>query len=187
MHLRCYCTFSNSCPNLQQQLQGHLVLPRRRQLDVNQRRTTIYKGARRPATADVPKLSTTEHFHDTQPLIFNNIRIITVLLSGTSGVAKKRKQKKFEESKAKLPKITSSLRIANKDIVEKIEPDISNNLRDNFTNLDDHLITAITKLTDKKEEKEISTTVERHKNAGTIITPKASSPVCPYPLENNNT
>ncbi|KAE9522610.1 hypothetical protein AGLY_016973 [Aphis glycines] len=70
MHLRCYCTFSNSCPNLQQQLQGQLVSPRRRQLDVNKRRTTIYKGARRPATADVPKLSTTEHFHDTQPLIF---------------------------------------------------------------------------------------------------------------------
>ncbi|KAE9523951.1 hypothetical protein AGLY_015598 [Aphis glycines] len=70
MHLRCYCTFSNSCPNLQQQQQGHLVSPRRRQLDVNKRRTTIYKGARRPATADVPKLSTTEHFHDTQPLIF---------------------------------------------------------------------------------------------------------------------
>ncbi|KAE9522190.1 hypothetical protein AGLY_017450 [Aphis glycines] len=63
------CTFSNSCPNLQQQQQGHLVSPRRRQLDVNKRRTTIYKGARRPATADVPKLSTTEHFHDTQPLI----------------------------------------------------------------------------------------------------------------------
>ncbi|KAE9522938.1 hypothetical protein AGLY_016569 [Aphis glycines] len=69
MHLRCYCTFSNSCPNLQQQQQGHLVSPRRRQLDVNKRHTTIYKGARRPATADVPKLSTTEHFHDTQPLI----------------------------------------------------------------------------------------------------------------------
>ncbi|KAE9521293.1 hypothetical protein AGLY_018312 [Aphis glycines] len=69
MHLRCYCTFSNSCPNLQQQRQGHLVSPRRRQLDVNMRRATIYKGARRPATADVPKLSTTEHFHDTQPLI----------------------------------------------------------------------------------------------------------------------
>ncbi|KAE9525797.1 hypothetical protein AGLY_014023 [Aphis glycines] len=69
MHLRCYCTFSNSRPNLQQQRQGHLVSPRRRQLDVNKRRTTIYKGARRPATADVPKLSTTEHFHDTQPLI----------------------------------------------------------------------------------------------------------------------
>ncbi|KAE9522189.1 hypothetical protein AGLY_017449 [Aphis glycines] len=66
---KCYCTFSNSCPNLQQQQQGHLVSPRRRQLDVNKRRTTIYKGARRPATADVPKLSTTEHFHDTQPLI----------------------------------------------------------------------------------------------------------------------
>ncbi|KAE9530045.1 hypothetical protein AGLY_011507 [Aphis glycines] len=71
MHLRCYCTFSNSCPNLQQQRQGHLVSPRRRQLDVNKRRTTIYKGARRPATADVPKLSTTEHFHDTQPLILH--------------------------------------------------------------------------------------------------------------------
>ncbi|KAE9522478.1 hypothetical protein AGLY_017139 [Aphis glycines] len=71
MHLRCYCTFSNSCPNLQQQQQGHLVSPRRRQLDVNKRRTTIYKGARRPATADVPKLSTTEHFHDTQPLILH--------------------------------------------------------------------------------------------------------------------
>ncbi|KAE9521788.1 hypothetical protein AGLY_017811, partial [Aphis glycines] len=69
--IRCYCTFSNSCPNLQQQLQGHLVSPRRRQLDVNKRRTTIYKGARRPATADVPKLSTTEHFHDTQPLILH--------------------------------------------------------------------------------------------------------------------
>ena len=70
MHLRCYCTFSNSCPNLQQQQQGHLVLPRRRKHDVNKRRTTIYKGARRPATADVPKLSTTEHFHVTQPLIY---------------------------------------------------------------------------------------------------------------------
>ncbi|KAE9539657.1 hypothetical protein AGLY_004909 [Aphis glycines] len=69
MHLRCYCTFSNSCSNLQQQLQRHLVSTRRRQLDVNKRRTTIYKGARRPATADVPKLSTTEHFHDTRPLI----------------------------------------------------------------------------------------------------------------------
>ncbi|KAE9541330.1 hypothetical protein AGLY_004575 [Aphis glycines] len=31
------------------------------------------------------------------------------------------------------------------------------------------------------------TTAERNKNAGTIITPKASSPVCPYPIENNNT
>ncbi|KAE9542453.1 hypothetical protein AGLY_003314 [Aphis glycines] len=71
MHLRCYCTFSNSCPNLQQQRQGHLVSPRRRQLNVNKRRTTIYKGARRLATADVPKLSTTEHFHDTQPLILH--------------------------------------------------------------------------------------------------------------------
>ncbi|KAE9522695.1 hypothetical protein AGLY_016917 [Aphis glycines] len=69
MHLRCYCTFSNSCPNLQQQRQGHLVSLRRRQLDVNKRRTTVYKGARRPATADVPKLSTTKHFHDTRPLI----------------------------------------------------------------------------------------------------------------------
>ncbi|KAE9525977.1 hypothetical protein AGLY_013919 [Aphis glycines] len=47
----------------------HLVSPRRQQFDVNKRRTTIYKGARRPATADVPNLSTTKHFHDTQPLI----------------------------------------------------------------------------------------------------------------------
>ena len=69
IHLRCYCTFSNSCPNLQQQPQGHLVSPKMRPHDVNKRRTTIYKGARRPATTDVPKLSTTEHFHDTQPLI----------------------------------------------------------------------------------------------------------------------
>ncbi|KAE9522792.1 hypothetical protein AGLY_016833 [Aphis glycines] len=71
---KCYCTFSNSCPNLQQQLQGHLVSPSRRQLDVNKRRTTIYKGARRPATADVQKLSTTEHFHGTQPLILCYMR-----------------------------------------------------------------------------------------------------------------
>ncbi|XP_025194215.1 uncharacterized protein LOC112593851 [Melanaphis sacchari] len=62
------------------------------------------------------------------------------MLSSTSGAAKKRKQKKIEESKAKLPKITSFLKGANKEIVEKIGPDISNNLRDNVTNLDDHPI-----------------------------------------------
>lgn len=67
------------------------------------------------------------------------------MLSSTSGAAKKRKQKKIEESKAKLPKITSFLKGANKEIVEKIGPDISNNLRDNVTNLDDHPIESVNK------------------------------------------
>ncbi|KAL4148064.1 hypothetical protein QTP88_002368 [Uroleucon formosanum] len=67
------------------------------------------------------------------------------MLSSTSGATKKRKQKKIEESKAKLPKITSFLKGANKEIVEKIRPDISNNLRDNVTNVDDHSIESVNK------------------------------------------
>ncbi|KAF0765116.1 Uncharacterized protein FWK35_00029501 [Aphis craccivora] len=45
---------SNPGPNLQQKLQRRLVSPKRLRVDANKRRTTIYKGARRPAMADVP-------------------------------------------------------------------------------------------------------------------------------------
>jgi hypothetical protein len=60
------------------------------------------------------------------------------MLSSTSEAVKKWKQKKIEESEAKLLKITSFLKVANKEIVEKIGLEISINLRHKVTNLNDH-------------------------------------------------
>lgn len=61
------------------------------------------------------------------------------MLSNTSGVAKKRKQKQIEESKVQLPKITSFLKVTNKGINDKIKLEISNNSWGNVRNLNDHL------------------------------------------------